>query len=518
MPVIKVIFRDEVYLRVESDKSIEKRLEKFFSFATPLRKYKNEFAKWDGTYRLYYPDGRKLYAGLFPRLEEFAKEQGHTIRKYTYPKGKDGKAIVDDSLLENALYYPIGSRIEKRQFREWVEKLKLPNESFKVQDHERASMLRVLIRNRAIMLIRPEDDKHPLLYHFLRWFLKEGRKCLLIVWSKETVERLYKRFEMDDHIQKLYYPLSKKVEKPILIASWQSVYKQPEEWLDRFDAVIVDEINKFRPKSTSSKSTPLKSIMEKMTKTRHRIGIVNSRETPKMYPVFLEGLFGPVEEAWNQGKSKKHRHGLNVTCLHLKYPDAIKEKMEGVDRHEEIKFLQQHDKRNNYIANLACELNGNTLALVMNLNHGRVLYDLIREKVQQEELNKEVLMNEEPTNEDKDGWIVIATFQSVYSGFHVRCLDNIIFSSPGKNKIQNLKSIGSGLEPRKYVCRLYDLVDDLRLGNKKNHLIKDGQKRMDTYKQEKKNGLSVKIVPEKIEGQGLEIWELGYLEDPPNST
>ena len=61
MAVIKVIFRGEVYLRVEASKSIEKQLEEHFSFRTHLHQYKDEFAKWDGIYRLYYPDGGKTF-------------------------------------------------------------------------------------------------------------------------------------------------------------------------------------------------------------------------------------------------------------------------------------------------------------------------------------------------------------------------------------------------------------------------------------------------------------------------
>lgn len=495
MAVIEVTFRDEIHLRVKSAEFVEKQLEEYFSFDTPSAEYirNNEFVKWDGTYRLYYPDSGKMYVGLLPSLMKFAEEHGHTIKKYKHLKDEDGKPMLEDIYIVDAPDHYVGSRVDEGQFREWLDGLEMPNETSMIQEHETVAILNVLRRNRAVMLIRPEDDKHPVLYCLLQWFLKERKKCLFIVWSKGAVERLYKRFEMTDHLQKLYYPLSKSVEKPILMASWQSVYKQPEKWFDRFDAVIVDEANKFVPKTFIP-------MMEKMTMTKHRIQIVNSKEKPKVHPKVQEGLFGLVEKVWDKEKPEEYLSNLNVTCLHLNYPDAIKEQVKDKRRHEEIKFLQRYEKRNNYIRNLACALEGNALMLVMNLDHGKVLYDLIQEKKQREGLKKAVFMNEVPTSEgDNDEWIVIASYRKVYDGFRISSLDSIIFSSPYKNEIRNLRSIGSGLEARHATCDLYDLADDLSVGDRKNHLIRNANKRMKAYKKEKEQGLSVKIVRVTIE-------------------
>lgn len=496
MPTIKVTFRDEVYLRLEIIAESEKRrlevrrqIEKYFSFDTSQAEILRhlEFAKSDGTYRLYFEDGKRLYVGLFPHLMRFAKKRGYKIDKHRHLKGKDGKLIPDDFFVVDAPDYNIGSPVNEEQFREWLEGLELPSEFPKMQEHETTAMLNVLRKNRAIMLIRPEEDKHPVLYCLLQWLMKEDKKCLFVVWNKEAVERLYKRFKMSDHIQKLYDGLPKEVSKPILMAGWQSVYRQPEEWFDRFDAVIVDEANKFRPKS-------LISMMERMKRTRYRIGIIDWIENLKIDQLVFEGLFGSIEKVWEDGKPREYQSGLNVTCLHLNYPNEIKERRRNNKREDEIKFLERQDKRNNFISNLACDRKGNTLVLIKKIDHRKVLYDMIREKVEKEETGKKVFMNEVPSNEDKGEWIVLATFQNVHYNFHVGNLDNIILSISYKTEIRSLRSIGSDLESRNATCDLYDIVDDLSLENWKNHLIRDAKKRMKVYKEEKKQGLSVRIV------------------------
>ena len=48
---------------------------------------------------------------------------------------------------------------------------------------------------------------------------------------------------------------------------------------------------------------------------------------------------------------------------------------------EEIQYLISHEKRNNFIKNLALDLKGNTLILYSRVEtHGQIIYDLINLK------------------------------------------------------------------------------------------------------------------------------------------
>lgn len=490
MAVIQVKFGNQVYLRVESELKVEKRLAKFFSFPTEQAKFRRYNSEWDGVWRLYYGSDRKLLAGLYPRLQEFANKHKHEIEKH-YPEGKGGNIFATN--------FPPATKINKEEFREWLDGLQC--ESSKPKEHEATAISNVLRRNRAIVRFSG-GSKHPVLYYLLQWFLKEGKKCLLVAWDTGTVKRLYERFE-SEHVQKLYNRLTKNVKKPILIASWQSIYRQPEEWFERFDAVIVDEIDKFPAKSsgprtvtidrykTATINTPqLQTLMEKITEADYRIGVTESNREPKIHNMLLQGLFGTVEEVRDEAAAEEYQSSLHVTRIEFNYPKDIRRQAKNRTREQEIQFLEQYERRNRYIRNLACALDGNTLVIVKKLSHGKLLHRLIHEKLEQERLKREVCMNSESTG---DGWIIIATYQKIHYGLHVDCLDNVILSHPYKNDIRGLKSIGGNLVARNDTCNLYDIVDDLRLENWENHLMKEAKRRVEVYLEQKLPAKRVRV-------------------------
>ena len=170
-------------------------------------------------------------------------------------------------------------------------------------------------------------------------------------------------------------------------------------------------------------------------------------------------------------------------CLQLNYPNQTREIRRYDKRRDEIKFLQGHGKRNRFICNLACDLKGNILLPAMNIEHGKVLYNLISDK-EKDVIEKQVFMSAGASNQEdeeirsyiqkNDGWIVISSYKKTGFGFPVHVLDHVILSTPYKNEMKNLKPIGSGLKARNGTCNLYDLMDDLRLEgweNFRNNLI-----------------------------------------------
>jgi superfamily II DNA or RNA helicase len=53
----------------------------------------------------------------------------------------------------------------------------------------------------------------------------------------------------DDHVHKIYSGKDKNTDKPIIISTWQSIYKFPKRYFDDFDCVIGDEAHLFKSKS-----------------------------------------------------------------------------------------------------------------------------------------------------------------------------------------------------------------------------------------------------------------------------
>ena len=528
MSFISAIFLDEVHLHVTASEPVEKELKYFFSLDPPqaTSKKDNESEKRDRIYRLYNPDKNKrnLYFGLFPRLEKFAKENGHTIRKSYAAKvtktKKPIKAYILGGTYEDEDFHGKDIRkdiITEEQFRKVIDGMEVSNgensplddslpfySHTKAREYEITAMLNALNRKRAILLFRPEDNKHLVMCCLVRLCArsKRGKRCLFLAKNEMTVDGLYEgfcqsfpkekeadEFCMHEHIQKLDANCPESVSKSILLANCKSVKNQPPEWFNQFDVVIVDEVDTF-----TRTSTPM---MEKMTKVKYRIGIMSSTENLKVPRLVLEGLFGPIEEVWDKTTPKEYRSDLDATCIQLNYPDEVREARKNMEQDLDVVFLQGYDKRNRYIRNLACDLKGGTLITVMNTNHAEILGNMIREKIQKDGLKKEVLLIDKDNianTMETDGWIVIAPYIRIEDGFPIHSLDNILLASPYKNEIRNLNAIGSGLKSRNDVCKIYDIADDLDTNDREKKLTKHAHKSMKVYEEERAWGLSLRKV------------------------
>ena len=75
----------------------------------------------------------------------------------------------------------------------------------------------------------------------------------------------------------------------MVVTTWQSIYKLPKKWFERFDCVIGDEAHLFKAKS-------LTSIMTKLHNCKHRIGFTGTLDGENVNKLVLEGLFGTVDK------------------------------------------------------------------------------------------------------------------------------------------------------------------------------------------------------------------------------
>ncbi len=79
--------------------------------------------------------------------------------------------------------------------------------------------------------------------------------------------------------------LSGEAPKPVVITTWQSIYKLPKSWFEQFGVVIGDEAHLFKAKS-------LASIMEKLNNCKYRFGFTGTLDGTQTHKLVLEGLFG----------------------------------------------------------------------------------------------------------------------------------------------------------------------------------------------------------------------------------
>ena len=478
--ILKIEKLDEVYVRVFSDASVEQELVDFFTYEYPGARFTPQFRArlWDGKVRLYDAIRKTLYLGLVPYVEQFAVSNGYAI-EYV-----NTVSVVND--------------IKTTDLEGFVTALELP-EKIEIRDYQIEAMTTAISKERTLLLSPTASGKSFIIYSIMRWHLNAGRKCIIIVPTTSLVEQLYTDFEdystvngwpVKEHVQKLYSGFTKDITKDVLITTWQSVYLQPKSWFSQFNVIFGDEAHQFKAKS-------LTTVMEKMDKIRYRVGTTGTLDNKKIHKLVLEGMFGPVhrvtttKKLMDSGKLAE----LNIMCVLLKYNEEIRKERKNKTYQEEMDWLVSCEPRNKFIRNLAINSKGNTLVLFQYVEkHGKVLYDLIKNKVHDkrkiffvyggtETSDREAIRH---ITEGESDAIIIASFGTFSTGINIPSLENVIFASPSKSKIRNLQSIGRGLRLKdgKTTCNLFDLADDLHWKSWKNHTLNHAAERYKTYAEE----------------------------------
>jgi len=368
--IIKIEKLDEVYVRVFSDASIEQEIVDFFTYEYPGARFTPQFRArlWDGKVRLYDAIRKTLYLGLVNYVEYFAEQNGYQI-EYV------------NEVLKSEL-------ITSHDVEQYLKTLELP-EKIEIRDYQIDAISHALANHRILLLSPTASGKSFIIYSIMRWHLQEGRKCIIIVPTTSLVEQLYTDFEdystvngwqTKEHCQKLYSGFTKEFTKDVLITTWQSIYLQPKSWFKQFDVMFGDEAHNFKAKS-------LTSVMEKMDTIHYRIGTTGTLDNKKVHKLVLEGVFGKVYKVTTTKKlmDSGKLADLNIMCVVLKYNEEIRKERKNKTYQEEMDWLVSCEPRNKFIRNLAVNSKGNTLVLFQYVEkHGKVLYDLIKNKVHED--------------------------------------------------------------------------------------------------------------------------------------
>jgi superfamily II DNA or RNA helicase len=467
--IIKVLHHDEVYNKIICDPGIAMELSDHFTFEVPGAKFipavRNKF--WDGKIRLFNPLTCLLYAGLNHHLEQFCKSRQYEI-EYEGPFGDTEFSLI-----------------EAKNF---IEKLRPKHQP---RDYQIEAFIHAVRKRRSVLLSPTGSGKSLIIYLLACWYRS---KTLVIVPTTSLVHQMASDFEdyglPENLTHKIMSGQEKESNKPFVISTWQSIYKQPKAWFDQFDVVIGDEAHLFKAKS-------LTTIMGKLTGCKCRFGFTGTLDGTQTHKLVLEGLFGAVRKVTSTSDliDKKHLADFQIKAIILKYPDDVRKIMAGADYQSEIDFIVRNDARNKFIKNLALSLNGNTLLLFQFVEkHGKTLYDLIS----QEAVERKVFFisgaidgekREEIRRiiETEENAIVVASYGTSSTGINIRNLHNVVFSSPSKSRVRNLQSIGRGLRTSetKSEATLYDIADDLTWKSKKNHTILHFVERIKIYSEEK---------------------------------
>jgi superfamily II DNA or RNA helicase len=277
---------------------------------------------------------------------------------------------------------------------------------------------------------------------------------------------------------------------PVTISTWQSLYKLPKKFFEKYDVVIGDEAHLFKAQS-------LTGILNKMPHCAYRVGTTGTLDGTKTHKLVLEGIFGTVHKVTTTKTLIKNQQlaDLDIQCLILEYPEEVRKAVRSHTYQEEMDFLTQHAGRNRFIRNLALAQTGNTLVLFQYVEkHGKALHADIAARAAD---GRQVFFVYGGTDTDQreqirhitekqSDAIIVASYGTFSTGINIRNLHNIVFASPSKSRIRNLQSIGRGLRTSesKTSCRLFDIGDDLSYKSKKNFTLLHMAERIRIYNDE----------------------------------
>jgi superfamily II DNA or RNA helicase len=481
--VLYLTKHNDVYIRIEvDDPGILFELDDYFKFRVPGYRFMPAFktGQWDGFVHLFSTRNRVLYIGLINHIEKFAK---HYKIKYTVSPELDEAFSID--------YEYVTPELE----------LNVKGVGIIPYDYQEASVRFAIERKRGIILAPTSSGKSLIQYLIVREWMKSVDKILILVPTISLVKQLSSDFldyssTDDDFDESMVHQISggreKDAESQIYISTWQSIFKQPKDYFDKFGAIMCDEVH-------TAKANSITKILEKLSDCPLRIGFIGILlvDDIKINKLVFEGLFGFVYNVVITKKlmDDKTIAPLKIKSLLLKYGEEDTKNCKKLNYQQEIDWIVTHPARNEFIIRLALLQKRNTLILFNFVEkHGKVLYEMIKDAESERPVyfvSGEVEADDREEirrlTEGHSNAIIIASMGVFSTGVNIRNLHVMIFAHPSKSRIRVLQSIGRILRKsdNKDTAIMFDLADDLRHKKHKNYGLKHWEIRIKTYNEQK---------------------------------
>ena len=479
--------KNEVFLKIDSkEPHIFCELSDIFTFEVPgakfMPQYRNKY--WDGKIRLFNQANGEIYVGLLDKIISFCKKSDY---QYEFVHSD----FYGTPFEENGF-------ISLEGVKDYMNKIT----RYEPRQYQIQGVFDALKYNRKLLISPTASGKSLMIYTITRYMVDKGHSVLLVVPTTSLVEQMYKDFidygwNSDENCHRIYAGKDKHTDKPVTITTWQSIYKLEHSFFKKYGCVIGDEAHLFKSKS-------LIRIMTKLHDAKYRFGFTGTLDGTQTHKWVLEGLFGPAYKIVRTDEliEKGHLAKLNIKILLLKHESQRFDTYE-----DEVQFIIQNERRNNFIKKLTLDLKGNTLLLYSRVeSHGEILFNLINSDTnrkvffvhggvaaeEREEIRK-------ITEEESDA-IIVASYGTFSTGINIKKLHNVIFASPSKSRVRNLQSIGRVLRKGKNKTKatLYDIADDTTYKSQKNYTLNHLIERVKIYNEENFN---YEIVPIKMKNK-----------------
>ena len=478
---VTIVPVNATYAKIFCDSSILFELVDNYTFMVDGYKYAPSYRSgaWSGERFMISKITRQVYIGLVPEIVQYCIDNGYSV--------------------DNQAKSPSNEKITLEVVENFCEQLNIHSrgQPIEVRPYQIEAIFHAIKNSRATLVSPTSSGKSLIIYCITRWYLLNNKKILLLVPNLGLIAQMYSDFAdystengwiVADHAQMIHGGKSKTVDRPLVIANWQSIYNTgktggksgkpadgiAKNFFSHFDAVFNDETHLAKAKSISG-------IMEKCINATKRFGLTGTMSGVDCDKLVIEGLFGPVfnvittKELMDAGAITK----LKIKCLKLNYSDEVKKNSSKLTYQEEMNYLVTSPDRNNFICKLAASQKGNTIIFFNFVEkQGKVmkkmLEDLCGDKKTILYISGEVKLDDREDIRkmiaERNDLIILGSIACIGTGFSAPNLHVGIFASPCKSKIRVLQTIGRllRLSSGKNDCTLYDLVDDLTWKSHKN--------------------------------------------------
>lgn len=488
---IKIAIDSHSMLRIiDCEPGVIQELSDYYTFEVPGAKYMPavKAKRWDGKIRMLNRKTGEINSGLYYSIKKFCQARNYILeidcRGFDHPEDKN--------------------KINHISMIDWIESLDAP---FKPMDYQYEAFTHAVTHKRSILRSPTASGKSFIIYLLIQWFLKyhddDEEKVILIVPTTSLVEQMYNDFkeygmkDIDKNVHRIYSGKDKETEKRVIISTWQSIFKLHVSWFKKFGCIIGDEVHGF-------KATSLSSIMNKSVNAKYRWGTTGTLDGTEVNQLLLEGLYGPVKIVTESHKLQERGilSKLEINMIVLKHDKDKNSQNEKLTYQQEVDYIIEHQKRNNFISNLAVSLEGNTLIMFNYVDrHGEVLRNILEKKV--EDRGKKLYYVSGKVHVDdreqirkivdnNNNSILLASYGTFSTGINIKNIHNIIFAISSKSQIRVLQTIGRGLRLSKdgSTTRLYDISDYM---GRNNFSMRHCEERKNIYSNEKWNYKVLKI-------------------------
>jgi len=347
---------------------------------------------------------------LYSKIEKFFEHYVEVFDRKIYRKKKVKKSLIENNcyvyvgLLYQFLLYLDESdipyvmdksirlrySIDEEKLDYFIEKL---NPIHNPRPHQRMAFMEVLRRGNGTVLSATSSGKSICMYllvNYYRMINKKGKKIIIIVPTSGLVEQLYADFieyaSLNDKVniphicQRIHSKIKDKdLSKEVLITTWQSekgtTKKMAKEFgidlLHNVGCLIFDEVHGAQAKEA-------KNIISQCVNVDIKAGMTGTlfdvRDEGDVYKNrLIEGLTGQIINAISASEMIELGYACKLQIYNCIIDHGEHDKL---SYQEEIKYIETHIGRLNWIVNKFSSLKGNQLILFRTTAYGKALFQL----------------------------------------------------------------------------------------------------------------------------------------------